>query len=253
MAATMGSETTAAAAGQMGVVRRDPFAMLPFIGYNMSDYFQHWLDLGKKLATIRSAAEDLLRQLVPQGRQRQVRLAGLRRQHARAEVDARPHRRQGRAASSTCSASRPSYDDLNWTGLDFTDEQFTADHLDRQGRLARRTEAAHRAVRQAGLPPAAGTGGDQAAAGAAPGRVMQQAQSGETTAGSRKPAAQNGKGTGARLSLFSCPKRAPLSSTPSGRAAPAAARPAPDRSAAAAPSTWPRSARARAPAPARRP
>ena len=124
MAATMGSETTAAAAGQQGVVRRDPFAMLPFMGYNMSDYFQHWLNLGAKLqasgATLpkifcvnwfRKGADG---KFVWPGYGDNMRV--LKWMLERVEG-------QGQGEENLFGIS-PRYDDLTWTGLDFSKAQF---------------------------------------------------------------------------------------------------------------------------------
>ncbi len=124
MAATMGSETTAAAAGQQGVVRRDPFAMLPFMGYNMADYFQHWLDLGDKLAQtsarlpriycvnwFRKGADG---KFVWPGYGENMRV--LEWMIGRAEGSA-----QG---AENVFGTSPRYEDLRWDGLAFTREQF---------------------------------------------------------------------------------------------------------------------------------
>jgi phosphoenolpyruvate carboxykinase (GTP) len=124
MAATMGSETTAAAAGQQGVVRRDPFAMLPFAGYNMSDYFQHWLNMGGKLQargaklpkiyTTNWFRKDDNGKFVWPGYGENMRV--LKWMIDRIEGQARGEKH--------AFGISPRYEELNWEGLDFTPEQF---------------------------------------------------------------------------------------------------------------------------------
>ena len=124
MAATMGSETTAAAAGQQGVVRRDPFAMLPFTGYNMADYFQHWLHLGERLAGSGATLPRIYTtnwfrkgddgKFVWPGYGENMRVL-------KWMID----RIEGTApGSANAFGVSPAYEELNWTGLAFTPEQF---------------------------------------------------------------------------------------------------------------------------------
>jgi phosphoenolpyruvate carboxykinase (GTP) len=132
MAATMGSETTAAAAGQQGVVRRDPFAMLPFMGYNMSDYFQHWLKLGKQLQDSGAKLPAIYcvnwfrkgedGQFVWPGYGENMRVL-------KWMIDRIEGAAQG--AENVFGIS-PNYNELNWTGLSFSAEQFnTVTHVDK--------------------------------------------------------------------------------------------------------------------------
>ena len=151
----MGSEMTAAAAGTVGKVRRDPMAMLPFCGYNMGDYFRHWLDMQRKLT--RDAAH-LPRQLVPQGRRRQVHLAGLRREHARAEMDRSIACAAGGRAKETPIGWMPRYEDIDWTGLDFPKEKFEELQAFDRARLARRGARARGALHRPARASAEGNG-----------------------------------------------------------------------------------------------
>jgi len=132
MASTMGSETTAAAFGQQGVVRRDPFAMLPFCGYNMSDYFQHWLNMGDKITAAGGKQPKIFTtnwfrkgedgKFVWPGYGENMRVL-------KWMIDRIEGQAQG---TDTMFGVAPTYAEINWNGLDFSEAQFnTVTSIDR--------------------------------------------------------------------------------------------------------------------------
>ena len=123
MAATMGSETTAAAFGAQGVVRRDPFAMLPFMGYNMSDYFQHWLNVGSKLGEqapkifcVNWFRKDANGKFVWPGFGDNMRVLAW----MLARIEGNAH------AVEQVFGLSPTYADLNWEGSTFSSDDFNS-------------------------------------------------------------------------------------------------------------------------------
>jgi phosphoenolpyruvate carboxykinase (GTP) len=120
LAGSIGSETTAAATGAVGVVRRDPMAMLPFCGYNLGDYFSHWLSFEKKNLKLPKQflvnwfRKDDQQKFIWPGYGENMRVLKWIFQALDLEVEGSP----------TLIGLSPTYEEMDWTGSDMTPEKF---------------------------------------------------------------------------------------------------------------------------------